>query len=182
MDFFNSTQIEFSCLLERSGRVSPPARARRRISERNRRKAAALSAEMAASDFARGGKVTKTPLGPGWEENFKHRGFSPAPGFIEPSRPVRIPAGRSGTGPYEEKVTASASSVGAAHLGRPPWRYPPPRGRPLVTSPPRSPPPGALSGPAPGPGGSYSGCPPAFYSPRSRAPPGSRRGRRTGPA
>ena len=171
MDFFNSAQIEFSCLLERSGRVSPPARARRRISERNRRKAAALSAEMAASDFARGGRVTKTPLGPGWEENFKHRGFSPAPGFIEPSRPVRIPAGQSGTGPYEEKVTASASSVGAAHLGRPP-----------VTSPPRSPPPGAPSGPAPERGGSYSGCPPAFYSPRSRAPPGSRRGRRTGPA
>ncbi len=49
--------------MERSGRVSPPARARRRISERNRRKAAALSAEMAASDFARGGRVTKTPLG-----------------------------------------------------------------------------------------------------------------------
>ena len=96
--------------------------------------------------------------------------------------PGANPAGRSGTGPYEESVTTSASSVGAAHLGRPPWRHPPPCGYPPVTSPPRSPPPGAPSGPAPGPGGSYSGCPPAFCNPQSRAPPGSPPGKRTGPA
>ena len=156
-----------------------------------------LRAEMAARDLSAPRAALRRPdfaasPGSGSSPLFQApRGFrcGRLPALMEGATPApvsgdswSVSAGRSGTGPYEEKVTASASAVGAAHLGRPPWRHLPPCGRPPVTSPPRSPPPGAPSGPAPERGGSYSGCPPAFYSPRSRAPPGSRRGRRTGPA
>ena len=40
-------------------------------------------------------------------------GSTSAPGFAKPTLPVRILAGRSGTGPYENNAVASISAVGA---------------------------------------------------------------------
>ena len=39
--------------------------------------------------------------------------FTDAPGFAEPTVAVRIPTGRSGTGPYEKNATVPVFAVGA---------------------------------------------------------------------
>ena len=65
--------------------------------------------------------------GPWVCKNCRWCGSTSAPGFAEQTLPVRMLSGRSQTGPYEI-ATASGYAVGAAHLGRPPRRFPrPPR-------------------------------------------------------
>ena len=39
--------------------------------------------------------------------------FTDAPGFAEPTVAVRIPTGRSGTGPYEKNATVPVFAIGA---------------------------------------------------------------------
>ena len=48
-----------------------------------------------------------------WTENFEWCGSITAPGFSQPTLPVRILAGRSGTGPYEGVKPFSSFAVGA---------------------------------------------------------------------
>ena len=57
--------------------------------------------------------IPSGPLGPGFAKIRARCGSITAPGFFQPTLPVRILAGRSGTGPYEGVKPFSSFAVGA---------------------------------------------------------------------